>query len=787
MYKINELSQINLGRQGENKATIVEIDVSEWLAEYPTADINILAMRSGDTAPYIAVTSVSNNVLSWVITASDTQYSGRGKAEIRATVNDIIKKSATAVTYIAPSIEGEPSPTPPEPSQGWVDEVIAAKESIENMSATAEVDNNVGTPSVTVTKSIVDDHTNLDFDFKNLKGEKGDPGQVDIDQHYDPTSENAQSGKAVAEAVDPKQDKFGDISGNYIVTDKGIVFTDYAPKSDVTPENPGDLTTKSYVDAEIENHHDNTKADKSTTYTKTEVNTALSGKADKSTVDNHIADTNNPHLVTKTQVGLGNVDNTSDLDKPISTATQTALDSKANASDVYTKTQADTLLENKENIIRDITPYVDYTVDSQTNEVTITNLKSGVTPSSLIGRFRIPETITIDGVARTVTTIGGTCFYNCINADFILPSTLTTIEDGTATSSLPAYAHGAFSNTKITNADPNPNMYVGEGAFYNCEYITSVRIPYGVTLGNACFIACNNIKKVVIGEGITNAGSNTFFSNTSLFELLLPETLTTMGNAAFANAKLKKLYLPKSVTNIATNAFSNVVLTDLYFGGTQTEFAAKSYETIFTNMTSITIHYNCKPAILQDIYDYHDSTKQDKLTAGTNITIDPVTNEISASGGGGTWRKIYEKTLTAQDEAQEITINTDLNGNNFVLSDVKIFVLSPIDTEQKQGYIQIKEDRTDTGVVRKQFGIVTFARTTYKNQMLAEGHTSTDFVSYFNIGSGVPGTNLMTPNGFTPSNNPPANFSKIEWIKLKLNSGNFKEGTYIIISGLDKV
>lgn len=32
---------------------------------------------------------------------------------------------------------------------------------------------------------------------------------------------------------------------------------------------------------------------------------------------------------TKAQVGLGNVDNTSDANKPISTATQTALDDKA--------------------------------------------------------------------------------------------------------------------------------------------------------------------------------------------------------------------------------------------------------------------------------------------------------------------------------------------------------------------------------------------------------------------------------------------------------------------------
>ena len=43
-------------------------------------------------------------------------------------------------------------------------------------------------------------------------------------------------------------------------------------------------------------------------------------------VDAHANLTNNPHSVTKSQVGLGNVDNTSDANKPISTATQAALD-----------------------------------------------------------------------------------------------------------------------------------------------------------------------------------------------------------------------------------------------------------------------------------------------------------------------------------------------------------------------------------------------------------------------------------------------------------------------------
>lgn len=47
-------------------------------------------------------------------------------------------------------------------------------------------------------------------------------------------------------------------------------------------------------------------------------------------VNNHIANKSNPHTVTKTQVGLGNVNNTSDADKPVSTTQATAIaDAKA--------------------------------------------------------------------------------------------------------------------------------------------------------------------------------------------------------------------------------------------------------------------------------------------------------------------------------------------------------------------------------------------------------------------------------------------------------------------------
>ena len=54
----------------------------------------------------------------------------------------------------------------------------------------------------------------------------------------------------------------------------------------------------------------------------------LHSDTNSTNLSNHIGNTSNPHSVTKAQIGLGNVDNTSDLDKPISTATQEAIDGK---------------------------------------------------------------------------------------------------------------------------------------------------------------------------------------------------------------------------------------------------------------------------------------------------------------------------------------------------------------------------------------------------------------------------------------------------------------------------
>ena len=110
-----------------------------------------------------------------------------------------------------------------------------------------------------------------------------------------------------------------------------------------------------------------------TTDTKTNLVSAINevdlhSDTNSTNLSNHIGNTSNPHSVTKAQIGLGNVDNTSDLDKPISTATQEALDGKVD--DV--KVDGTSVVTNK---VANITIPVK-SVNGDTGDVVIEEIKN---------------------------------------------------------------------------------------------------------------------------------------------------------------------------------------------------------------------------------------------------------------------------------------------------------------------------------------------------------------------------------------------------------------------------
>ena len=97
----------------------------------------------------------------------------------------------------------------------------------------------------------------------------------------------------------------------------------------------------------------------------------------------HTSDTANPHSVTAAQVGLGSVDNTSDADKPISTATQAGLDGK---QDLLTVSETAPVSPDAGDLWLDSTQAKLYTYYNDGDSSQWVSVNSGIsTPSSKTG------------------------------------------------------------------------------------------------------------------------------------------------------------------------------------------------------------------------------------------------------------------------------------------------------------------------------------------------------------------------------------------------------------------
>lgn len=200
--------------------------------------------------------------------------------------------------------------------------------------------------------SYVDDVIEVDT-FSNLPG-TGESGKIYIVQDTNLTYR--WSGTAYVEIS--KSLALGETSSTAYPGDKGKATTDKLNKTSnkvvVRPTTVNPSTDK--IVLKYQTHFTSTNSDSEDSHTINAATTSQAGlmsSSDKTKLDGlkdqagitsdinavqtnletHINNKSNPHEVTKDQVGLGNVDNTSDANKPISNATQTALNGKFSATD----------------------------------------------------------------------------------------------------------------------------------------------------------------------------------------------------------------------------------------------------------------------------------------------------------------------------------------------------------------------------------------------------------------------------------------------------------------------
>lgn len=244
--------------------------------------------------------------------------------------------------------------------------------------------------------SYVDDVIEVDT-FSNLPG-TGESGKIYIVQDTNLTYR--WSGTAYVEIS--KSLALGETSSTAYPGDKGKATTDKLNKTSnkvvVGPTTVNPSTDK--IVLKYQTHFTSTNSDSEDSHTINAATTSQAGlmsSSDKTKLDGlkdqagitsdidavqtnletHINNKSNPHEVTKVQVGLGNVDNTSDANKPISNATQNALNSKFNASD------GNALKQRVDNIPELIA--TDITVDSDNDSVNISLDKTSIVDGTSSG------------------------------------------------------------------------------------------------------------------------------------------------------------------------------------------------------------------------------------------------------------------------------------------------------------------------------------------------------------------------------------------------------------------
>lgn len=138
-------------------------------------------------------------------------------------------------------------------------------------------------------------------------------------------------GKATTDKLNRIPDKLitDTVNVNQSTTEAVLNFTTYRQEAQQIGRNTLTITSATTSQAGLMSSSDKTKLDG----LKDQAGITSDINAVQTNLETHINNKSNPHEVTKAQVGLSEVDNTSDANKPISNATQTALNGKFSAAD----------------------------------------------------------------------------------------------------------------------------------------------------------------------------------------------------------------------------------------------------------------------------------------------------------------------------------------------------------------------------------------------------------------------------------------------------------------------
>ena len=120
---VDRLNDFTIGRETENHAAAVEINLSRWLSIWPDGIPAVWLLRPGENTRYPAVTEREGDLIRWLVRDYDVAIPGVARMEVTIQDGENIAISAAAFVTIAHRIgktEGEAGEMEPD----WSKEVI---------------------------------------------------------------------------------------------------------------------------------------------------------------------------------------------------------------------------------------------------------------------------------------------------------------------------------------------------------------------------------------------------------------------------------------------------------------------------------------------------------------------------------------------------------------------------------------------------------------------------------------------------------------------------------------
>ena len=149
----------------------------------------------------------------------------------------------------------------------------------------------------------------------------------------------------------------------------------------------------------------------------------------------------------------------------------------------------------------------------------------------------------------SLTSIGAFAFQGASFEEITLPASLT-------------YINSSFYECKklkrVINLENTQLTSTGGNAFYGCSSLAEISLPASLTsIGDSAFQRCSSLAKVLNLENtkVTSIDQYVFRYCTSLAEITFPASLTSIGAFAFQGCKLSHIILPEGVTSISNYAF----------------------------------------------------------------------------------------------------------------------------------------------------------------------------------------------------------------------------------------